>query len=254
MIQSFIDARGETFPLPNKFKPKFGKIDFSRKFGKRTAAHGSYVTGEGTAKGRKLTIETDIVKDNDIDFLREMERMVSFFLRAQSPIYYQDEENNRRWQVEFVGYDPNMKNTRLLRHSELSVDIMLLTPFPEAINEKTFNVSIVSDGDSVIITNPGSVISYAIVELIALDNVLGFRLDNLTNSTHSVIADTQFSIGSRFVLDAVEAKVKLNDVSRDFSKTDGGFILLDPGDNELLYESDYGQVQMLVHWRPVYAF
>lgn len=228
--------------------------DFTRRLelSSRYSKNGSNAYGDRTTDAREARFYTKLGTETDqanIDALAAIER---FFDVTRGPFWFEDIGNNRRASIEIskisskAHSDGNRK-----RLEEISLTVSFLDGEYEDLTP-TIESNTMTNGDQVIINNPGRVI-YPVITITPNATITAIQLRNITNSS-GFLFSAPLTVADTIIVNSRTGEITLNGVDAADYITEGGPISINPDSNIIEYNSDDGSCDVDIEWRAVYAF
>lgn len=264
---------GAFFDIPRQFSIRKPGTSRRYKVSDRLRQDGGEGVGDGTYRPVQLTMAYGHFATDDTTYRDTINEMEGFFRNDQRPFYLIDNNNSIRTEVlpsRNTIQSPAGNNERMSNNSWVFDQVDGLW---ESIDQfiqpggtggtltgtglgTTGDVSgfFMQDEDTVAIVNEGKFDAFPILTFVALDNVIKFVFTNETLGGGFEFESNDFISNATLVVNAVTGDITLNGVERSSALTRGGFITLLPGENELKYESDNGDIALQVVWRTRFIY
>lgn len=267
-MKLWIKNSAETIALDPDFKPKFTAYTRRKSFKPKYGQDGSIQTGDGRVASRQISLayygkvdydDTDPAAATlDASYREKIEILNCFFRPDLSPFYLIDTDNNIQTQVEMASnLDSPTQDGTELRIGANMMNLEMLTGHWEDVSDVPHTESELISGDTFELDNTSRLEAYPIFELTALESVSIVTLTNNKNGKSISFSTTALVTGAVLTIDPFgndgEGSLDINgtDVSTSLEEN-SGFISLDPGINEILYEAT-GRCSLAVRWKRRYT-
>lgn len=269
-MKLYIQNAAETIELDRDFKPRFTAYTRRKAFKPKYGQDGSIQTGDGRVSSRQISISyygkveypTDYDESSDgplvpllDDSYREKVEILNCFFRPDlAPFYLIDQDNSIRTQIEMASnLDSPFSDGLELRIGANMMNLEMMSGHWEDSTEQTETDSELISGDTFEVNNTSRLEAYPVFELTALEEISLVTLTNNTNGKSVSLSSAAFLTGSVLTIDPYgndgEGSLSINDIDVSTALEDNsGFISLDPGINEILYEAT-GRCSIVVRWR-----
>lgn len=273
-MKLYIQNAAETIELDPDFKPRFTAYTRRKSFKPKYGQDGSMQTGDGRVASRQITLSYygkvdypagyDPAVDGrlpillDESYREKIEILNCFFRPDLSPFYLIDTDNSIRTQIEMSSNtDSPFADGTELRIGANMMNLEMLSGHWEDSTEQTHNETGLISSDTFEINNTARLEAYPVLEFTALEAISLLTITNNTNGKQFSISSTALVTGSVLTIDPFgndgEGSISINDVDVSTSiDEDSGFLTLDHGVNEFLYEAT-GQADLEVRWRRRYT-
>lgn len=256
------ESGADGWELPENFKPEISPYVRRTAIQQINQGDGGIATGDRRANSRVIRLSYNASNDDgaanlsDENYRSLLNRLVGFFRIELSPFYLVDTDNNLRTEVELSENQDQPINPGLEYIIGNNVAALeMLTGHWEDLDEQTAEYTgIIENGDTIVIDNDSFLKCYPIFRITALNNVIEFTLTNNTTGESFTFSTPSYVTGAVLVVDfSGEGLVELDGVDAMSSITEGGSITLNPGSNEIVFESALGEVSIQTTYRRRYA-
>ena len=252
--------------------PKLTWDDFRKRVSslKRFGQDGEELTGDEFADARQFSLDYNIIPSSALTIAQKevvytdiLNSIAGFFTKRNKPFYILDDELNRRSEIVLSRMSDRPMSPGLLRVAGTgSLKLKWLDAYWEDITEtiETTPSGGIANGETLDVDNDSDFDAFPII---VLETPLGsnsdFLIRNNTTGDQLVFGSSNFVPGSTLTINSITGKIELfngiTTIDGSFGLSDGsGFISLQPGVNEILYESAFFNVDMTIKWRQRYAF
>lgn len=224
------------------------RIKFIDRFGKS----GVVGVGDNNLSKRNVVITMQKAETSDIDYINEIDSILSYVQDYNAPIYLHDVTLDQRMLLsissvnvtEDRGLERRIGNVRI---SAVMVDSVIEKNYTE-INENVIN------GDIISVNNSSYLDTYPVITLSSMSLINEFRITNTSNNEFIHIKTILFIPGRELVIDCNNGTILLIDGASstlDLSNSiqiNSGFLRLSRGDNSLVYEGHVGASVKVAYW------
>lgn len=260
----------EYFDLPKTFVPHFTDQGPTRrvKTGDRLRQDGAEFEGDDTYNARPFTINFKQYSENDAIYRNSLNNLEGFFRKELKPFYLVDKESLIRAQIAIKGIKVKEQDGMRRKLGSGVISAIMLDGLWEDLNQTLIPMPNTEDGDYITLANGGTLVVnnscnfnvFPVLYITPLDNVFQFTLENTTLDGGFEYTDNDFTSASdtgdvtgQLIMSSVDGSATINGVNKTQYISQGGFIYLAPGNNTLLYESDYGDIGISIRYRLRYA-
>lgn len=222
---------------------------------------GGYVTGDREVSSRSLTLRQTLTAQENDTYLESMDRIVNIFDPLKAPFFLTNTDTGRRTEVELQGVTPTSSDGLEMRVTAVAIELIMVESYWEDETSQVVESESggTASGDILECENEGSGYAWPIITVEALASNSLFTLFNETTQDLITVSTSLFSVGDIIAIDCQNGTIILESNGRttDISSAiaDGtGFLYLQPGENEIKYESAFGAVNISIEWRSRYAF
>jgi hypothetical protein len=248
------DDPGNHLYLSKKFK--FLLAPYTQRLGIENyyQRSGGYVAGDREIPTRAMNATFHITSENDQDAIDEINELIGFFYGANSPFYLEDMVLDRRMNVDLRSSTPAWRETLVYRFGDNArLDLECLDGLWEDQSEINTNAYLRTT-ESMYINNSGDFLTYPVITMTAHATLQDFSIENQTTGSKLEISITGFTSSKTMVFDAINGTIYLDEVESSYSVLRGGFPLLAPGNNQIVYTSGDGDCELSFAWRKRFAF
>lgn len=229
---------------------------------KRYGKSGGKVTGDRQVDARDIKINFNNVSENDTAYIAKLEELLGIFRLDKEPFYLEDIDNNRRCEVELSSLNDRPVAEGLeLRVGDNNIDLIMLDGHWEDLDETIVGSDSngLANGESITVTNDANVECYPIFTIAPYMDNSEFSIINNTTGALFTLSTAGFIVGTEFIVNGQTGKIFLSDgisqTELSSALVDGsGIINFVPGENQILYESIFGAVDVQIEFRRRYAF
>lgn len=234
------------------------RVGIQKRFGK----DGGVPTGDGRIDARDIDLSFNTISQTDEPYLTKLNELAGFFRPENEPFYLIDSDNNRRCEVamETLSDRPSREGTEL-RAGVNKLELKMLDGHWEDAEENIVSPigGSIANGAVLEVNNDSFVECYPVIKIRALSSNPDVTIRNETTKATTQLGSNNLVPGTEFIVDSQKGTVFLFDgisqVESSVALADGsGFIFLAPGENDILYESIFGNVELDVIFRRRYAF
>lgn len=247
---------------PKSFRPTFDPLRFRVGHKDRLGKAGGAVTGDKEPDVRNVTLAFETVSQDDAAYRNSLNELLAFFNPANSPHYLVDTDQNIRTRIYLNSISDRPANAGLERIiGRGSLSLKLIDSYFEDLveNEVTPTGGSLANNESFVVNNGGYVNSYPVFKLRPAQQNTDFLVRNETTGAAFLLGSNSFLPGTEFIVDCQNGTIFLSNgvtqVEQSIALADGsGMIFLQPGNNEIAYESIFGSVEIDVLFRRRYGF
>ena len=228
---------------------------------KRYGKDGGVVTGDQKVDPRDIDLNFNTVSQNDTNYIDKLNQIAGFFRAENAPFYLIDLDNNRRTEtVQEILSDRKSREGTELRVGQNKLDLKMLDAHWEDLEEIRISITGgLSSGQVLLVNNDSFVECYPIIKIRPLAANSDVTIRNKTTGDGLVLGSNNFVPGNEFIIDNQNGTIFLSDgisqVENSVAMSDGsGFIYLAPGQNDILYESIFGDIEIDIIFRRRFAF
>jgi len=245
-------------------KPNYSHPDFNlrgtdiQRYGKP----GVRRTGDKQTGSRDIRLTLDLRAKTDSEFIEKIEGLIEAFNPDYGPTYLIDVENQRRAEIELSRMRVDSVKGNVMRMEKLDLTLPMIDGYWESLDE----IVILSDstgtesGQIIQVENPGILRSYPLIRVTPTGNNPEFSLFNNTTQDIFRFGSNSLVVGSELEADSRDAgKIWISDgisrIESSFGLADGaGLLFLEPGVNDIEYQSVYGPAFIEIRFRRGYPF
>jgi phage-related protein len=231
------------------------RLGVSQRYGRE----GAKITGDRKVSSRTLTLQKDFGTSNDDDYNDLIESVHGIFYDDYSPFYLVDTDRQVRANIELDSINPTWTKGLEKRKTSIQLQFIMIDSYFENYNVSTENWANAADSDTYLVTNIGAVDAFPIITITAQGDNFEFTILNQRTEGLITIGTNAFVLGTTIEIDCQNGTIYLDDtITRteiSHAIADGtGFFWFDLGDNTLEYQSIYGNADIVIEYRPRYAF
>jgi len=225
----------------------------------RFGQDGAWISGDQKISSRTLTLNHEIAAVSDTDYDAQIAAITAILYDDLSPFYFSDLDAGMRALVELDSINPTWQKGLEKRLASIQISLIMLDAYFENINVSTQNWTGATPNSTFNINNVSAVDVYPIITITPAANNLLFSIVNQTTQDSISISSAAFVPGTTITIDSQLGTVYLDDgiTQTEISSAVGdgtGFFYLDRGNNVLQYQSLYGNADIVITYRPRYAF
>lgn len=216
---------------------------------------GSVLQGDLKSPSRDIQFNFNILAETDPDFRYGLNKIASFFKKSNRPFYLVDTENQIRTEVYRAGLEPNWQPGLAYRVSDCVLRMDMLDATWEDIIETSKTQTLQPNDLMTIQINPICEECFFEVTFEGMQPNTRFAFNNLSNGGSFLCEKAEFDDGDLIVVDGRgKGSVTYNSVTEKRIITGGIYFPLSPGENQLQYQSNFGEIQATVKYRQRYLY
>lgn len=246
-----------TLPLDRKYHYSITSWRPRNKTSPRYSKRGGAILGDGQVDARTITLDFSSGFKTDAEFRTWANGLVRFFRKEFAPHYLIEQVTpGRRTRVTLQELPPMWDKGLEQRFIKATITLIMEDAVWEDEDATDDSWNGVSNGgqNTIDITNTFEDV-YPVFTITALDDLPEFTLLNTSIGAGITMAHPGFTAGKTMIIDcSEEGSVSVDGVDITASISEGGYLLLRPGENILEYQSSYGQANIQTSYRKVYAY
>jgi phage-related protein len=235
--------------------------NFKRRLGvqQRYGRDGAWISGDRKVSSRTIQLQHDITAETDLAYTTQIEALMRIFYDDLAPFYLVDTDRETRAQIELDSISESWAKGLEKRLVSITINLIMIDAYFENFNESSEVWANAANTNTRIINNVGAVDAYPVFIITALADNFEFSILNNRTQDKITIGTALFVAGAIITVDCQNGTIYLDDglsqTEISYAIADGtGFLYLDLLDNELEYQSIFGNVDIQIKYRPRYAF
>lgn len=250
------NSKGKSYTTDRSWKISISAWSPRTNVSDRYGKDGVSVFGDKRVGSRTITFNYILNNQNKNSLLETIQNINSVFDPDADHYYVTDTTLNRRMEVVLTSNDiqPVEEGTEYFTVRG-NMNLRAVAPYWETTAVYSSG-EVLSNNDTLTIANTSKYDVYPSIKVTCNTNQIDeWRLTNSSNNGNFIeLINTSFTSGSVFNIDSVSGTITLQGVDSSASISNGGFIVLKPGDNVLTYTSSSSPVDVNVKWRNVESY
>lgn len=258
-----LDTAGEATKKAS-FKMTISPLKLRVGHKERFSKAGGAVTGDQRASVRTIRLDFNTVSKNDIDYRAALNSIAGFLAVENAPFFLEDTDENVLIRAKVVLDSLSDRPSAPGLERKIGNGSMSLKFIEAYFEDLTATTTLPPGGTlannaSFTVTNDAAVRTFPVITLAPANLNSELIIRNETTGAAFALSSNSFVPGTTFIVDSQNGTIILDNgvtqVEQSIALVDGsGFIFLVPGDNEIKYESIFGDITIDVEFRRRYPF